>query len=161
MLPLFSSSHSLLPPPHIWTIGRTRFLCAATWAVGVFEGGAAPAVWIWFLQLCLLGCVLIFFKACTWLWFFLYMPAPSISGTKQRWTMRYSLFSPVCACAYVLHQLDLCWKYAQTAEHVCRWNILQLKMTSSPAGPGVGRPQPTLLLICSQQPPPPPAQGWG
>lgn len=28
MLPLFSSSQSLLPPPHIWTIGRTRFLWA-------------------------------------------------------------------------------------------------------------------------------------
>lgn len=47
MLPRFSSSHSVLPPPHIWTIGRTRFLCAE----GVFEGGAAPAVWISFLQL--------------------------------------------------------------------------------------------------------------
>lgn len=42
MLPLFSSL--LLPPPHIWTIGRTRFLCAATRVEGVFEGGAAPAV---------------------------------------------------------------------------------------------------------------------
>lgn len=36
MLPLSSSSHSLLPPPHIWTIGRSRFLCAGPWSEGVF-----------------------------------------------------------------------------------------------------------------------------
>lgn len=60
-------------------------------------------------------------KACTWLWVFFYLPAPSISGTKQRWIIRYLLFSPHVCFAPV----GLCWKYACTDMDWGCWTCLQ------------------------------------
>lgn len=92
MLPLFSSSHSLLPPPHIWTFGRTRFLCAVLWVEGVFEGGAAPAVWIWSLQLFAELCFNLFK---VWMWLWVIYACYLSQWHQKRCTTR---FSPACVC---------------------------------------------------------------
>lgn len=108
LLALFCS-HSWLPPPHIWSIGSARFLCAATWAEGLLEGAAA--VGIWSLQLFLLSYVLINSRpACGW--------------SCRQWHQTevhneiFTIFACVCGYVCFAGHVYCCWKCPQILEHL-------------------------------------------
>lgn len=141
MLHLFSSSRSLLPPPHIWTIGRTRFLCAATWAREFSKVGQLPPCesdhcsFFFFAELCFNP-----FKACM----YACMPVTSVGGATQRlhnvcvYVVRLML--KMCTGVWIVElnmfadQIYCCWK--------CPWGLEDVEVW--------GGPRPTLLLMRSQ-----------
>lgn len=156
-IPLFSSYRSVLPPPHIWTIGRTRFLCARTWAEGSFRRwGSSRRENLITANFFLLSCRSLFSGhgsrvmcacssgQCLFLHRKMHRDKPQLVLTLQIFTVFTCVGWCVCASRQQDFILTL-WRLGCGAEHVCASKNMATE-----------RPQPRLLLTWSLTPPTPP-----